>query len=67
LFWITTFSSLIITGVIKESKKRRKIVYHAISFVLDGVDEAAKLFEGTGNDDFIVRLAVADAFELETH
>ena len=47
--------------------KCRKIVYHAISFVLDGVDEAAKLFEGTGNDDFIVRLAVADALELETH
>ena len=42
-------------------------MYHAISFVLDGVDEAAKLFEGTGNDDFIVRLAVADALELETH
>ncbi len=41
--------------------------YHPIPFIFDGVDEATKFFERSGNDDLVVRLAVTDAFELETH
>ena len=41
--------------------------YHPIPFVFDGVDEATEFFERSGDDDLVIGLAVADAFELEAH
>lgn len=41
--------------------------YHPISFVFDGVDEAAKLFKWSSDNDLVISLAVADALELEAH
>lgn len=41
--------------------------YHPIPFIFNSIDEAAEFFEGTGNNDLVICLAVADAFKLKTH
>ena len=49
----------------KDVFKSETGIHHSVLLVLDGGDELAELLERAGDDELVVRLTGADAFELE--